>query len=247
MGAGMSVAEKLRPAHRMKTDWQWFLLGLGGQTVMLVSIVYCSVFHVAVAEYLRRHATGPAGLVFSGPAILLIPLHVLVAEFVVYWGHRAMHTRLLWRVHRWHHHVEQLSWWSGAFGSPVHHLITSAPTIASLALFDLTQAQATGVALFAFFTQCQIHSNLRVDLPALLGPLGPLGRAVEWIYVLPQTHRIHHAVEERLHDRNLCFVLTIWDRLFGTYQDPRAVDFGYPIGLPESEREIHHAQMALGL
>ena len=58
------------------------------------------------------------------------------------------------------------------------------------------------------------HANVRLNF-------GPL----RYILVTPQSHRIHHACEDRYRDRNFGFTFSIWDRMFGTqYTD----DFDYP-------------------
>jgi len=51
-----------------------------------------------------------------------------------------------------------------------------------------------------------LHSNVRADFGLL-----------QWILVTPQSHRIHHSIEERHYDRNYGTYFCIWDRLFGTH------------------------------
>ena len=48
--------------------------------------------------------------------------------------------------------------------------------------------------------------------------LGPL----EWIFVTPSNHRVHHARNPEYIDKNYGGVFILWDRLFGTFQDERA-------------------------
>jgi hypothetical protein len=45
--------------------------------------------------------------------------------------------------------------------------------------------------------------------------LGPL----EWIFVTPSNHRVHHARNPRYLDKNYGGVFILWDRIFGTFQD----------------------------
>jgi hypothetical protein len=53
-----------------------------------------------------------------------------------------------------------------------------------------------------------------------IGRLGPL----EWVFVTPSNHRVHHAKNPCYIDRNYGGVFIIWDRLFGTYQDELAAE-----------------------
>ena len=48
--------------------------------------------------------------------------------------------------------------------------------------------------------------------------LGPL----EWIFVTPSNHRVHHARNPEYIDRNYGGVFILWDRMFGTFKDERA-------------------------
>ena len=45
--------------------------------------------------------------------------------------------------------------------------------------------------------------------------LGP----IEWLFVTPSNHRVHHARNKIYVDRNYGGVFIIWDRLFGSFQD----------------------------
>jgi len=45
--------------------------------------------------------------------------------------------------------------------------------------------------------------------------LGP----VEWLFVTPSNHRVHHARNKMYVDRNYGGVFIIWDRIFGSFQD----------------------------
>jgi sterol desaturase/sphingolipid hydroxylase (fatty acid hydroxylase superfamily) len=50
------------------------------------------------------------------------------------------------------------------------------------------------------------------------------------LLVTPRFHRIHHARSPELYESNYGFGLTIWDRLFGTFQDPGKVGDTFEVG-----------------
>ena len=41
---------------------------------------------------------------------------------------------------------------------------------------------------------------------------------IKKIFIVPETHKFHHAIDSKYFDKNFG-ILTIWDRLFGTYYD----------------------------
>ncbi|NCW55198.1 MAG: sterol desaturase family protein, partial [Rhodobacteraceae bacterium] len=73
-----------------------------------------------------------------------------------------------------------------------------------------------------------------------------LDKALRWVIVTPDMHRIHHSVQRAEHDSNYGFALSIWDRLFMTYrseaqgrlhvglkwQDDRPTQIGWSLWLP---------------
>jgi sterol desaturase/sphingolipid hydroxylase (fatty acid hydroxylase superfamily) len=48
--------------------------------------------------------------------------------------------------------------------------------------------------------------------------IGKLG-FLEYIFVTPSQHRVHHAINPIYIDKNLSAIFCIWDRVFGTFQE----------------------------
>ena len=157
------------------------------------------------------------------PGPIKILLGVVLADFCLYWVHRWMHgPAFLWRAHKFHHSTEDLYWLSGARTSLFHLLLFAVPQILiARYVLDLSAVQtAVGFSL-GVFVNLWVHSNVT----AHLGPL-------EWLIVTPDVHRSHHGRDINP-SKNLGFMFTIWDRIFGTYLDPRTLPADYPLGLNE--------------
>jgi sterol desaturase/sphingolipid hydroxylase (fatty acid hydroxylase superfamily) len=60
-----------------------------------------------------------------------------------------------------------------------------------------------------------------------------LGR-LAWLFVTPAYHRVHHAADIELQNGNFGLILTIWDRMFGTYLDPAQVPANFELGLGDA-------------
>ncbi len=145
------------------------------------------------------------------PSVAKILMAMIVADFCLYWVHRSMHRRrILWLTHVFHHSIDELWWLSGSRTSFVHLLIFSAPQIFIVYyVFHMTPIESGIAFSIGVIVNVWIHTNLSVDLGQL-----------EWLIITPNFHRIHHAA--RGHSgKNLGFVLTIWDRMFSTYANPR--------------------------
>jgi sterol desaturase/sphingolipid hydroxylase (fatty acid hydroxylase superfamily) len=155
------------------------------------------------------------------PGVAKVLTSMVLVDFTIYWIHRAMHKwDFLWRTHEFHHSIENLWWFSGFRTSVPHGFLFAIPQVLiPFAILKLSAIEAgIGFSVGVFF-QLWMHSNVRVRLAPL-----------EWVIITPEYHRLHHSAT-RYRDMNLAIGFTVWDRLFGTYVDPRSIGPDYPMGL----------------
>ena len=137
-------------------------------------------------------------------------LTFIVIDFVYYWYHRCSHRiRFLWAVHMNHHSSEEMNYVVSlrqAWFSP----ITKIPFFILMPLlgFDPLITLVAGVAstLWGVLGHTQ-----------WIEKLGPL----EYIFVTPSSHRVHHGSNECYLDKNYGNFLIIWDRIFGTFAEEK--------------------------
>lgn len=168
------------------------------------------------------------------PGAIKIVLSLILIDFGLYWIHRAMHRfSWMWKTHRWHHSIEHLYWFSGLRTSLPHSFLFAIPQIfVPLVIFRLSPLQVGIAVSFGVFIQFWGHANTR----ASLGPLDSL-------IVSPRYHLLHHSIEERFQKCNFSIVLTIWDRLFGTYTSPDKAPGDFRLGLQGAPSSL---QMIIG-
>ncbi|MDX2302641.1 MAG: sterol desaturase family protein [Microscillaceae bacterium] len=133
-------------------------------------------------------------------------LCIVWLDFCSYFSHRISHeNRFWWSTHVVHHSSEQynfsvsfrLSWFQHLkmiFFLPVL-LVGFHPVV----MFIVNQ--------FAVLYQFWIHTEFIKKLP----------RPIEYIFVTPSHHRVHHASDEKYLDKNYGATFIIWDRMFGTF------------------------------
>ncbi|HEX8949909.1 MAG TPA: sterol desaturase family protein [Dissulfurispiraceae bacterium] len=161
------------------------------------------------------------------PGGVKIALGIIAADFCLYWVHRAMHGPGLWRTHAFHHSISELWWLSGSRTSTLHLLLFALPQVfLAYYILDLSPGEAGVAFSFGVVVNVWIHTNIWVDL-------GPL----EWLLITPNYHRMHHGAKG-LSRKNLGFVLTIWDRVFGTYADPRVSGKDIPLGFVPTRKRL---------
>ncbi len=176
------------------------------------------------------------GILAGAASFARIAAGIIAADFALYWLHRWMHdVPLLWKSHRFHHTIRDLYWLSGARTSVTHLFLFAIPQVLIareiLALSPVESAIAFGIGVVV---NIWVHTNLNVDL-------GPL----QWLIITPAFHRVHHG-RDFMPSRNIGFMLTIWDRAFGTYLDPRSVPDDYPLGLSPKD-EVPLPRMVAGV
>jgi len=126
-----------------------------------------------------------------------------------YLFHRASHeVAFLWSVHQVHHSSQHFNL-TTAFRQP---LLEGLAWLTHWFYLPLALAIPTPMMLvhseLNFLYQFWIHTEL-------VGDLGALGL----IFNLPSHHRVHHGANRYCLDKNYGGFLSIWDRIFGTFQD----------------------------
>jgi sterol desaturase/sphingolipid hydroxylase (fatty acid hydroxylase superfamily) len=132
---------------------------------------------------------------------------LLAEDFMYYWLHRVDHyCRFFWAMHVTHHSSEEFNLTVGFRSSvfqPLYRFVYFIP----LALLGF---KALDILFIYSVTQCfgtLVHTQV-------VGKLGFL----EYIFVTPSHHRVHHGSNVRYLDRNMGMLFIFWDKLFGTFQ-----------------------------
>ncbi len=166
----------------------------------------------AIAVALAGEARG-WGLVNAAglPWWAAVPLAIAALDLAIYFQHVTFHAvPALWRLHRVHHSDLDVDVTTGTRFHPIEILISIAVKCAAVAAIG---APAIAVLVFEVALNATAmfnHANVRL-------PAG-LDRALRWLVVTPDMHRVHHSVVYNESASNFGFNLPWWDRLFGTYR-----------------------------
>lgn len=161
------------------------------------------------------------------PPWLAVILAIAVLDLVIYLQHVLFHAvPALWRLHRMHHADLEFDVTTGARFHPIEIALSM---IIKLTVVAALGAPAVAVLIFEVLLNATAmfnHSNVR--LPAAID------RAVRWLVVTPDMHRVHHSIVGQETNSNFGFNLPWWDRLFGTYRDqPAAGHADMTIGIEQ--------------
>lgn len=170
---------------------------------------------------------------------IAVAVSVLLLDLAIYLQHVLFHAvPLLWRLHRMHHADLHLDATTGLRFHTVEILLSFVLKFAVIAALG---APPIAVLIFeVLLSSTSIFNHSNVALP------GWLDRALRWLVVTPDMHRVHHSIRREETDSNFGFNLPWWDRLFGTYRDqPRDGHEQMTIGIAQfrTERDLRLDQM----
>lgn len=138
-------------------------------------------------------------------------------DLLYYWKHRLSHeTAILWGSHVAHHQSEDFNLGTALRQTSIdfHSVFFYLPLFVAGFSLEMVLTVASLNLIYQFW----VHTE---HVPEL----GPL----EWVFVTPSNHRVHHGRNDEYVDRNYGGVFILWDRIFGSYQREladQAVYFG---------------------
>ena len=177
-------------------------LSLGLAAGWAVSGVAGALLAAAAITFAYRHRVLDLGTLAAAPVLV-----ILFADLSYYAWHRLSH-RLpwMWASHFPHHTAKRLNMLA-AFRQGWTDVVSGTwLSWIGLGLLGFSPLQTAPYFTLLLVWQTVVHSEW-------IPKLGPL----EWLFVIPSHHRVHHSLEAIHVDRNFGGVLIVWDRLFGTF------------------------------
>ena len=207
-----ALAEAWAPRRRRtlprRTRWPSNLAIVGIGTLLVRLVLPATT--IGIAAIAEERAWGLLNAV-SLPTWARIALAVGLLDLAIYLQHVLFHTvPLLWRLHRVHHADLDVDATTGARFHPVEILLSMG---VKLGVVVALGAPPLAVLLFEVLLSASSTFN-----HANLGLWPAVDRALRWLVVTPDMHRVHHSIVGSETNRNFGFTLPWWDRLGGTYQ-----------------------------
>lgn len=174
-----------------------------------------------INEWLVGSGFGVLNL-FEAPILLQLIIAILVLDFTSqYLVHFLLHKiRWMWRLHIVHHSDKHVDVTTGTRHHPLDFLIRESFALLVIVLMGMP------ISFYFFYRMLTIpftyfnHANISLPLW--------LDKGLSYIIVSPNMHKFHHHYQLPWTDSNYGNVLSIWDRIFGTfiYDDPNKIQYG---------------------
>jgi sterol desaturase/sphingolipid hydroxylase (fatty acid hydroxylase superfamily) len=137
-------------------------------------------------------------------------LCLILVDFIYYWEHVIEHkVRILWSYHSIHHSSPIYNYTTAMRVSFIDSFITWVFYLPLIAI-----GFHAYIVTLCFFLILMYQFWLHTEI---IGKLGWF----EKIFMTPSQHRVHHGSDEMYLDKNFGALLSIWDRMFGTFQEEK--------------------------
>jgi len=212
--APMFLHRQGRLSHAMNN------VGLGIINALVTVVVFAGLL-LAVCEAARN---GGFGLLhwLSAPTWVTWVLALVLMDGWMYLWHRLNHAvGPLWRFHSVHHSDEELDATSAFRFHTGEIVLSSLARLVVVPVLGITIGQLLVYESILLPVILFHHSNVRIPRS--------LDRVVRSVIVTPWMHWVHHSRYQPETDSNFASILSVWDRVFGTYRlrsDPRALRLG---------------------
>lgn len=233
----------------MKAGWVFFVLGLFwilegyyslvslkykkwkhakvNLLLLLFVMIINAVFGIATVGVFLWLEESQFGLLhtFVAPIWVELLLSIMVLDLIAQYGvHYLLHkVPAMWRLHLVHHSDKNVDATTGTRHHPLDFIIRESFALIAVVIMGMPIAfylfYRILSVLFTYFTHANISMPLWLD------------KSLSFVIVTPNMHKFHHHYELPWTDSNYGNMLSIWDRMFGTfvYGDPKEIQYGVDI------------------
>lgn len=138
---------------------------------------------------------------------MLIPCYI-IHDFSFYWRHRVSHeSRIWWAIHVTHHSADHYNLLNNFRQSWFEQLCV---------VFYIPML-IFGFHPVLFFIVHQLNAIIQFWVHTEY--IGRFPKWIEYIFITPVSHQVHHGSNEKYLDKNFGNTFIIWDRMFGTFAE----------------------------
>jgi sterol desaturase/sphingolipid hydroxylase (fatty acid hydroxylase superfamily) len=215
-----------------KNKWRHAAVNLGFTLIHLIIHTVLAIFIVLLSDWCSNSGFG---LVYWTNASVLgtVLISVILLDFfggwLVHWTEHKL--PFLWRFHVVHHSDNNVDVTTGLRHHPIESVLRGlfffiAIIVSGAPMYAVMIFQTLAV-LFTAFTHANVHLPKRFD------------KTLGFLFISPGMHKVHHHWQQPFTDSNYGLIFSVWDRMFGTYQqlDAAQIRYGLDRYYPNEEDE----------
>ena len=236
--------ESAGPLIRFRHDkWSHALVNFFFTGTTIVVNFALAFLLLLASEWSVANGVGLLALVPNWPLWAQMVVGLLVLDLVAAWlAHWVQHkTPLLWRLHLVHHSDTEVDTTTANRHHPGESVVRFA--------FTTLAVLVTGAPMWLVFLYQSLSVVLSQFNHANIALPPALDRAISWVLVSPDMHKVHHHYVMPVTDSNYGNLFSIWDRLFGTFRtmDRQAIVYGVDTHMAPEEHATIGALLTMPL
>ena len=199
----------------------FFLLGF----VFIINLLF-GFLTAGVFIWLDEFQFGLLNFIES-PLLVELILAIMVLDLIAqYFVHYMLHkVKWMWRLHLIHHTDTHVDATTGTRHHPFDFIIRESFALIAVIIMGMPIAYYLIYRFMSVFFTYFTHAN--ISLPPAVD------KVLSYVIVTPNMHKFHHHYQLPWTDSNYGNMLSIWDRLFGTFVYDRTDKIKYGIDIVE--------------
>ena len=179
-------------------------------TTILINFAFAFVL-LKTADWTAVNSFGVINWLPVMPLWLYVILGILLLDFVgAYLAHYVEHkVKSLWMIHLVHHTDHNVDTTTANRHHPLESVVRFMFTLAGVLMIGTPIGIVFLYQSLSLLSTQFTHANIKLPLK--------VDKAISWILVSPDMHKVHHHYVLPYTDSNYGNIFSIWDRLLGTY------------------------------
>lgn len=200
----------LLPMQYKKNKVKHASVNFGFTVIHLIIHTLLAILIVKLSDWCEHAGFGMVYW-FNANILFTILIGVLALDFSSWLVHFVMHkNRVLWRFHLVHHSDNNVDVTTGLRHHPGDSLLRG---IFFLLLIFVSGAPMYSVMIYqTLVVLATAFTHANISLPK------KLDRALSYVLISPNMHKVHHHWKQPYTDSNYGAVFSFWDRLLGTFR-----------------------------
>ena len=221
----------LQPRYK-KNKLKHAAVNFGFTIIHLVIHTFLALVIIKISDWCIQNNFGLVAMVNAGTLASIIITFFVLDFFVGWLVHITEHKiPMLWRFHVVHHADNNVDVTTGLRHHPIESVLRG--------LFFFMGIFVAGAPMYAvmiyqtilIFATAFTHANISLPIK--------IDKAISYFFVSPNMHKVHHHFKQPYTDSNYGAVLSIWDRMLGTFLKlaPQEIVYGLDKYYPNEEDE----------
>ena len=195
--------------------------------VLLINLLF-GILTGGIFIWLKKSEFGLLELI-NLPVWTELIISIMILDLIAqYFVHYLLHkVKWMWRLHIVHHSDLQVDATTGTRHHPLDFILREFFALIAVIITGMPVSYYLIYRLLSVFFTYFTHANIKLPLK--------LDKALSYVFVTPNVHKFHHHYKLPWTDSNYGNILSIWDRIFGTFIYERTEKIRYGIDILEGK------------